>query len=209
METLIGILKHKDIKDAGITKYNNRGYRFEDEEYFVRTPLNVLELFDESCQQDNCLSGYVDSVASGKTNIIFIRKKNAPEKSYITMEISDRRIIQAKAKYNEIPTRKDWDFIEKFARNNWLEYDPEYLMFDDDDDYGYEREDLWDYISDFRERNSWPRFPDNEITGIQLKLWDCFPECFSAEMIETFKLAEEEENRLREEGVIWDLSEFF
>ena len=209
METLIRILKHKDIKDAGIANYNNRGYKFEDEEYFVRTPLTVLELFDESCQQDNCLSGYVDSVASGNTNIVFIRKKTAPEKSYITMEINGRRIIQAKAKYNEIPIRKDWEFIEKFARNNWLEYDPEYLMFDDDDDYGYGQDDLWSYISDFRERNSWPRFPDDGITGTQLNLWDCFPEYFSDEMLKAFRLAEEEENRLGEEGAVWDISEFF
>lgn len=209
MERLIQILKQKDMKDAGIAKHNNRGYRFEDEEYFVKTPLTVLEMFDESCQQDNCLSGYIDSVAEGKTNIVFIRKKDAPEQSYITMEISGRDIIQAKAAYNEIPVRKDWEFIEKFARYNWLEYDPEYLMFSDDDDYGYGQDDLWSYISDFRERNSWPRFPDDGITGTQLNLWDCFPDCFSDEMLETFRLAEEEKNRLGEEGAIWDISEFF
>lgn len=207
METLIQILDHREEKDAGITKYNDLGYRFEDDEYFVRTPLTVLEMFDESCQQDNCLSGYVESVATGKTNIVFIRKKKTPDQSYITMEISGRYIIQAKAKYNEIPTRTDWEFIEKFARHNWLEYDLEYLVFGDDD-YGYEQDDLWDFIRDYRERNSWPRFPDDGITGTQLQLWDCFPECFSTEIVEAFRM-EEEERRQREGGVIWDINEFF
>lgn len=208
METLVRLLNEKDEKDAGIVRFNNRGYKYEDKEFFVMTPLSVLEIFDESCQQDNCLSGYVDDLAVGKTNIVFIRRKNTPEKSYITMEIHGRHIVQAKARYNDLPSRKDFEFIEKFAKHNWLEYDPEYLIFDDDYDFGSIEDELHEYLEDFRERNSWPRFPDDGVIGTQLYLWDCFPECFSTEFIDEYN-ENEKQRELREEGIIWDISDYF
>ena len=182
MEILAKILSQKDEKNAGIVRFNNCGYQYEDNEYFVKTPLSVFEIFDESCQQDNCLSSYIDDLATGKTNIVFVRKKCDPDKSYITMEIKEHDILQARAKGNEIPDRRGFEFIEQFARHNWLSFDPVYLILCDDDyDNGNVCKELVDYLAEFREKSSRPYFPDDGITWTQLCLWDCFPECFTTD----------------------------
>ena len=66
----------------------------------VIVPEHVSDLISEGEKQHNCVGGYMDRVAKGLTDVVFIRKDKAPEQSYITMEIHNGRIIQARTKNN-------------------------------------------------------------------------------------------------------------
>lgn len=63
-------------------------YEYENDKYIIVTPHSVNELLEEANQQRNCLACYANSYANGRAQIFFMRKKNAPEKSYISIEMS-------------------------------------------------------------------------------------------------------------------------
>ena len=63
-------------------------YEYENDKYIIVTPHSVNELLEEANQQRNCLSCYANSYTNGRAQIFFMRKKNAPERSYISIEMS-------------------------------------------------------------------------------------------------------------------------
>ncbi len=63
-------------------------------------PKNGDEIKAEGEALHHCVGGYVNQVASGETNIFFIRKAEAPEKSYFTLEYRDNRVIQCRGLHN-------------------------------------------------------------------------------------------------------------
>lgn len=80
----------------------------------VIVPEHVSDLISEGEKQHNCVGSYMESVAKGRTDVVFIRKDKAPEKSYITMEIHNGRIIQARTKNNGPLDKLGEEFVEAF-----------------------------------------------------------------------------------------------
>jgi len=80
-------------------------------------PRNIGDIVQEGKQMHNCVGTYVERHKSGKTTIIFIRRKEAPEKSLCTMEYRGGDIVQLRAKYNQEPTKE----VVKVA-NEWLKW---------------------------------------------------------------------------------------
>ncbi|MDO4189980.1 MAG: PcfJ domain-containing protein [Lachnospiraceae bacterium] len=127
---LVDILNRSDYLDVRIEENNyNEYYEYEDGEYVVILPRTSYEIFMEGVHQSNCVSGYIDRVALGETNIAFVRKKNLPQKSYITMEIEDGIITQALRRFNNLPSKEDYVFIYKYAEEKDLG-----IEFDDIDE---------------------------------------------------------------------------
>lgn len=78
-------------------KQLEKNLTFEDETFTVVVPTTIAELVKEGEEQHNCVGdyGYDKKVLEGKCNIVFIRKKISPNKSYITCEINPNgHIIQ-------------------------------------------------------------------------------------------------------------------
>lgn len=61
---------------------------FEWGEYFVKIPTTVEEFRKEGENNRNCVAGYTNYVSNGDCFVVFIRKKDEPDKSVITCEIS-------------------------------------------------------------------------------------------------------------------------
>lgn len=73
------------------------------DDYVVVVPQNVMDLADEGIQQNNCVGYYYnDSIERGDNCIFFLRKKDKPEKSYITCRynIEKQDIVECKYKNN-------------------------------------------------------------------------------------------------------------
>ena len=66
----------------------------------------------------NCVRIYVGRVSDKSTRIYFLRKKDNPDKSYGTLEVSDdgKRLFQAKAFANERLPMFAQRFIVKWCR---------------------------------------------------------------------------------------------
>lgn len=110
---------------------NMDGFRFT-------TPRCKQDMIDEATMQANCLASYVDRYASGTSWIYFMRKKEDPDNSYITIEVIERDdyanpgektllINQCYLAHNKVPNSGDREIadkwlkriIKKYKKNNY------------------------------------------------------------------------------------------
>lgn len=96
------IFKHRIMK----------AYECKFGDYVFIYPKTTQEIKDESVQQNNCVSSYIDKVIDGNCHILFLRKVDSPDKSLVTIEIRNNRIVQAKRKFNDPVTNEDQKAID-------------------------------------------------------------------------------------------------
>ena len=101
------LLEHNDIPEL----------YYEDDTYIVRPLLTREEFHNEAEAQHNCVERlYMERVADGDTHVVTVRKKNTPDVSLVTCEISnDMHIIQYYTKYNTCPALSEQNFKAKLA----------------------------------------------------------------------------------------------
>lgn len=93
-------------------------------DYVVAVPQNVTDLADEGFQQNNCVGYfYNDSIKDGDNCIFFLRKKDKPEKSYITCRyyVDTKEVIEARYKNNRDIDSADEEivnYINDFINDN-------------------------------------------------------------------------------------------
>ena len=85
--------------------------------YIFTVPKTPEEMLDEATQQSNCLAGYIDKFAEGKTDIIFMRKADEPEKSLVTIEVLNDHVTQAYLASNKIPGTDLQNVISQWAKH--------------------------------------------------------------------------------------------
>jgi hypothetical protein len=82
-------------------------------------PKCIQEVKDESVQMSNCVSSYVQKVIDGHCDILFLRYKDSPDKSLVTIEVRNNKIVQALQKYNHPLTNEQQEIVDKW--NKWYE----------------------------------------------------------------------------------------
>ena len=102
-------------KIARISKILRINY-YEDDHYIIFSPRNLKDLVDESANQNNCVRTYAKMYANGETFIYFLRKKNDINKSLVTIEVNNNRVVQAKIKNNLLPNKELMDVITKWEK---------------------------------------------------------------------------------------------
>lgn len=86
------------------------------DDYIVVVPRNVMDLADEGIQQNNCVGYfYNDSIKDGDNCIFFLRKKDKPEKSYITCRyrIDSKEVEEARYKNNREINSTDVEIVDR------------------------------------------------------------------------------------------------
>lgn len=78
------------------------------------SPRTKQDFYDEATSQANCLASYISRFTNGDCLIMFMRKAESPDESYITMEIRGGQVVQAKREQNRNPSREEWDVIRAF-----------------------------------------------------------------------------------------------
>lgn len=89
---------------------------YEDDKYIIFPASSVNSLINESSQQSNCVRTYCDMVSNNECQIYFMRYKNNIEKSFITIEVRDGKVVQAKTRFNEEPTIEIIDILKKWEQ---------------------------------------------------------------------------------------------
>ncbi|MGP1470931.1 MAG: PcfJ domain-containing protein [Schwartzia sp. (in: firmicutes)] len=80
----------------------------------IVVPEVLADLIAEGKAQHTCVGGYMERVAKGETDVVFVRREGDLDVPYITMEIHDRVIFQARGKNNRVPDEAGKAFIEAF-----------------------------------------------------------------------------------------------
>ena len=83
--------------------YNQRKEKFEyaDDNFSIIVPEEMNKITKEGVYLHHCVGGYVNRVAEGRTNILFLRKNDNIEIPFFTIEVSNNNeIIQIHGLYN-------------------------------------------------------------------------------------------------------------
>lgn len=77
-------------------------------------PDKTQDIKDEAVQQNNCVASYIKRVIDGECHILFLRQKDKPENSLVTIEVRNNIIVQAQGKFNRDVTSDEQEAINKW-----------------------------------------------------------------------------------------------
>ena len=95
-------------------KIRDESLEMQYKDYIMIYPKSTQEIKDEAVQQHNCVASYIKKVLNGDCHIMFLRKKDTPSKSLVTIEIRDNKVVQAFRSYNTPITVEDKEFIDRW-----------------------------------------------------------------------------------------------
>ena len=67
-------------------------YEYEEDNYVILAPKSASDIINEGVRQRNCVGSYIKRVTSGHEMIMFMRKKSAPDKSFVTISMNPRTL---------------------------------------------------------------------------------------------------------------------
>ena len=108
-------LKHQ-FDEQNFKKQIKPEYEITHKEYKFFYPRSTQEIKDEAVQQHNCVASYIDRVINGDCHILFLRKKDAPTQSLVTIEVKNGKIVQAFQAYNRMCNEAQNEAIEAFNK---------------------------------------------------------------------------------------------
>ena len=109
-------LNHK-FDEAAFEKRINPSMEKTFGDYKFYYPRSVQDIKDEAVMQNNCVASYIQRVLDGECDILFLRYKELPNKSLVTIEVRNNRIVQARQRFNDPVTELQQDAIDKW--NKW------------------------------------------------------------------------------------------
>lgn len=84
--------------------------------YQITAPQCAVDIVHEGHQLNHCVHSYIESVIEGKCEIMFLRRKEAPSTSFVTLEIRDNLVRQARGFNNESPKENISMVIEDYEK---------------------------------------------------------------------------------------------
>ena len=126
------IIRLEEIKDPDLKlAFENRAanesakYEYFDKEYGVIFPKTSADIHLEALSLNNCLDSYIRKHGRGDTTILFVREMNRADKSFVAIEVCDKKILQAYSACNQRPKPEVLDFLCRYASIKEFKFDPE------------------------------------------------------------------------------------
>ena len=171
--------EHADIDKLCKLRKEKNEYEYQGCEYSVVMPRSSFDLCLEAISQGNCLMDYIDEHAYGYTTILFIRKNDSIDQSFVTVEVSNGRwILAVFGKFNALPKKEVYLFLEEYAQKVCLFYDAYALIAEHIEEMrdSSSKEELWNFAEDYRKRRSWSlyRAEHKDVEYVQLSIADVF-----------------------------------
>lgn len=92
-----------------------KSFAYTSGDLFCRAAASAEELVNEGMALSHCVGQYAKRYYKGETNIVFIRKKEEPDKPYYTVEVAnDGHIVQVRGFKNCAPTDDVKQFMEEY-----------------------------------------------------------------------------------------------
>ncbi len=85
--------------------------------YVMVLPTCKEDFNREGRENHNCVGGsYFDKMLEGKSVVLFLRKAEAPDNAFCTVEMDGARIVQCRAIRNSVPPKEVTEFMERYAK---------------------------------------------------------------------------------------------
>lgn len=114
-------VKQYDQQIADAFEQMKRQYQFASQGLMVLPPHTAGEIVAEGQKLHHCVGGYVEQVAKGGCTILFLRKKEAQDIPFYTVEVKDDRVVQVRGTGNCAPTPEVRQFLEAWTKKKHLE----------------------------------------------------------------------------------------
>lgn len=89
-------LRKTELDNARLVKnytMQTKAWEFEYGDYTIVIPSCANDIIDEGAKMSHCVGSYVGRVVENSTYIVFVRRKDTPDKCYITCQVSTEGII--------------------------------------------------------------------------------------------------------------------
>jgi hypothetical protein len=108
-------IQNKELKQI-LKKY--KPLEFNNGTFIIKVPDKASDIKNEGAKLHHCVGGYVGRIASGETVVLFVRKADAPEKPFYTLEYKKGAVIQCRTTNNKsYESDKDVKvFVEQWQR---------------------------------------------------------------------------------------------
>lgn len=90
-------------------------YKFEANGFFIRPAIDQLELIEEGRRLKHCVGGYARQYAEGECIILLVRKIDAPDMPYYTIEVRNNKIMQCYGLKHRKATKDVQMFVDAFT----------------------------------------------------------------------------------------------
>lgn len=91
-------------------------FQYEDKNIVVRAPSSLEELFEEGRKLYHCVGSYADRVLKGSCLILFVRKREEPDKPLLTMVVDPAgRCTQVRGAFNRKATPTEKKYLSAWA----------------------------------------------------------------------------------------------
>lgn len=101
-------------------------FEWSSKTHVIVAPHSGNDMLDEARMQSNCLAGYVPTVASGDCDIFFLRYATTPDKSLVTIEVRDKKVVQVKAACNAEADDAELEQLGLWAKEKNLTFSDSY-----------------------------------------------------------------------------------
>lgn len=93
------------------------GNKYQNNKFIILPARTLKDLQNESKQQNNCVRTYAEKYAAGTCDIYFMRDVNKPQKSLVTVEVKNNRVVQSRIKNNNEPNENQIQFLQNWEQN--------------------------------------------------------------------------------------------
>lgn len=112
----------KDIEDKKMIEDIIKRYEelkdntYKDKKYIIYPVPSYSDLIVESKIQNNCVRSYNYRYANKEIDLYFMRLVSNMNKSLVTIEVKDNKVVQSRIKNNHNPSKEQLSFIKKWEK---------------------------------------------------------------------------------------------
>ena len=112
----VRIYRNQIFTEAILRRYNELSKNiYKSEEFIIIPPKNEEEFISEASQQGNCVyTNYYEKHANGSSDIYFMRSLKNINKSLVTVEVRNNKVVQSRIKGNLNPNENELKFLQEW-----------------------------------------------------------------------------------------------
>ena len=96
---------------------NLKQMEYKGEKFSVLVPESLDLIVKEGTSLNHCVASYIEGVVNGEFAILFLRSNEDLEKSLVTVQVKDGRVLQSHGQSNRPPNEEEVKFLGKFAES--------------------------------------------------------------------------------------------
>lgn len=90
--------------------------------YSIILPKTSQDLIEKGGKLGHCVGSYIPRVSKGETIIAFMREKDHLDEPYVTVQVSNNQVRQARGKFNRGLTKDETDYLKEWAKEKRIYY---------------------------------------------------------------------------------------